>query len=217
MMPGMVHCPAQTCALNLPMWFSTDFNFVGSCGGGGLHVPYFSSTGASISVSSKRKYGFLEISSRVPGLVAMASVLANSSEEASSRSDSVHWLSPPRSSLAPLRTLHFLSQIVCEPSIVTVIVENGPATITARDDMVDRTGELQAHQTEGEHANVKHSTPLKTDDQVRARRGPRHEVRRAHFLRRHRQLTHHSRFAACNLSSWSLKWRFKCSVFSYSV
>ncbi|HUG66547.1 MAG TPA: hypothetical protein VMM76_02270, partial [Pirellulaceae bacterium] len=42
--------------------------------------------------------------------------------------------------LVPRRALHFVSQTVYEPSVVTVVMKDGPATITARDDLVNRTG-----------------------------------------------------------------------------
>ncbi len=42
----------------------------------------------------------------------------------------------------PRSALHFVSQTVYEASIVTLVMKDGPATITARDNVVDRTGEL---------------------------------------------------------------------------
>ncbi len=39
--------------------------------------------------------------------------------------------------------LLFVSQTVCKASIVTVVTKDGPATITARDKVVDRTGKFQ--------------------------------------------------------------------------
>ena len=42
----------------------------------------------------------------------------------------------------PRRALHFVGQTVCEPSIVTVVMKDCPATIAARDDVVNRSGEL---------------------------------------------------------------------------
>jgi hypothetical protein len=47
----------------------------------------------------------------------------------------------------PRRALHFVSQTVCEPSLVTVVMKDGPATITASDDVVNRTGELQTRRS----------------------------------------------------------------------
>lgn len=86
---------------------------------------------------------------------------------------------PPLAIHVPRRSLHFVSQRVCEPSIVTVVMKNGPATITARDNVVDRTGELQTwrsghHQgpsDEGEQTNARYSTPLKTENQDRGKDG----------------------------------------------
>ena len=72
------------------------------------------------------------------------------------------------------RPLHLVSQTVCEPIIVAVIVKDDSATITARDDVADRTGESQTRRpghpegptNEGEHTNARLSTPLKTENQV---------------------------------------------------
>ena len=47
----------------------------------------------------------------------------------------------------PRRAPHFVSQTVCEPSIVTVVMKDGPPTITARDEMVNRSGELQTRRS----------------------------------------------------------------------
>ena len=74
----------------------------------------------------------------------------------------------------PRRALHFVSQTVGEPSIVTVIVKDGSATITARDDVVNRTGKLETRRSghhegptnEGEHLNARRYTPWKTENQV---------------------------------------------------
>jgi len=38
-------------------------------------------------------------------------------------------------------------KLVGEPSIVTIIVKDGPATLTASDDVADRTGELQTRRS----------------------------------------------------------------------
>ena len=74
----------------------------------------------------------------------------------------------------PRRALHFVSQTVCEPSTVTVVMKDGPATITARDDVVNRTGELQTRRSghrSGSFSvekrnNVGCTTRLKTENQV---------------------------------------------------
>lgn len=42
----------------------------------------------------------------------------------------------------PSRALHFVGQTVGESVIVAVVMKDCPATITARDDVVNRTGEL---------------------------------------------------------------------------
>ena len=74
----------------------------------------------------------------------------------------------------PRRSLHFVSQTLCDPSIVTVVMKDGPATITARDDVVNRTGELQTRRSGHrsgslrveKRTNAGCSTRLKTENQV---------------------------------------------------
>ena len=74
----------------------------------------------------------------------------------------------------PRRALHFVSQTLCDPSIVTVVMKDGPATITARDDVVNRTGELQTRRSGHrsgslrveKRTNVGYSIRLKTENQV---------------------------------------------------
>ena len=81
---------------------------------------------------------------------------------------------PPLAFYVPRRALHFVSQTVCEPSIVTVVMKDGPATITARDDVVNRTGELQTRRSGHRsgsfsverRTNVGCSIRLKTENQV---------------------------------------------------
>jgi len=73
----------------------------------------------------------------------------------------------------PRRALHFFSQTVCEPSLVTVVMKYGPATMTARDDVVKRTGKLQTRRSGHrsgslrvkKQTNVGSSTRLKTEHQ----------------------------------------------------
>ena len=55
---------------------------------------------------------------------------------------------PAISDHVPRTSLQLVSQTVCEASIVTVVMKDGPATITARHDVVDRTGELQTRRSE---------------------------------------------------------------------
>ncbi len=81
---------------------------------------------------------------------------------------------PAIGDLVPRGALHFVSQTVCEPSLVTVVMKDGPATITARDDVVHRTGELQTrrsgHRSRSfrveRRTNVGCSIRLKTENQV---------------------------------------------------
>ena len=63
----------------------------------------------------------------------------------------------------PRRLLHFVSQTVGESIIVAVVMKDCPPAITARADVVNRTGELQTRRSrhhagpsiEGEHTNAK--------------------------------------------------------------
>jgi hypothetical protein len=74
----------------------------------------------------------------------------------------------------PRRALHFVSQAVCEPNIVTVVMKDAPATITGRDDVANRTEELQTRRSGRRsgsfrverQTNVGYSIRLKTEHEV---------------------------------------------------
>jgi hypothetical protein len=78
---------------------------------------------------------------------------------------------------APLdcsKGLPIVSQTVCEPSLLTVVMKDGPATIPARDDVVNRTGELQTRRSAyrsgsfsvEKRTNVGYSIRFKTENNV---------------------------------------------------
>jgi len=74
----------------------------------------------------------------------------------------------------PRRSLHFVSRTVCESSLVTVVMKDGPATITVRDHVVNCTGELQTRRSGHrlgsvsveKWTNAGYSIRLKTEPQV---------------------------------------------------
>ena len=71
----------------------------------------------------------------------------------------------------PHRSLHFVSQTVRESIIVAIVMKDGPTSIAARHDVIDRTGELQRRRSgyrsgsfgEEKRTTPGHSAPSKTE------------------------------------------------------